>query len=244
MDVSLLALGVIPFYNDSQLNRNYDHRLGVNKGGTNDVVICHKHIQDNKGFFSKPKLVVEHDEKYESIYAPERTYQPQNIHRKFLRIYVGNKGGSIARRCTAILMVRPTVEQQYPAVQEVALTWEGLAGDVNMNTSIEKDIQPNSKALLHIVFSDSTFPNTYVDPPTPIHAVISSKDILDTFDNQHIVVRGFIVGDFIVRITVTSNNAKSHKSYFNIHVDTEWDKLYMKRLNWLKTKALSLKHSQ
>jgi hypothetical protein len=140
-------------------------------------------------------------------------------------------------------MVRPNVKQQYPALQEVALTWEGSAGNVNMNTSVEKDIQPNSKELLHVVFSDSTFPAMSVDPPIPIHAVISSKDILDTFENQHIIERGFIVGDFIVKITITSNNAKLYKSYFSVHVDTEWDKLRMKRLDWLETKALSLKRS-
>ena len=113
-----------------------------------------------------------------------------------------------------------------------------------MDTSIEKDIQPNSKELLHVVFSDSTFSTMPVDPSAPIHVVISSKDVLDTFDNQHIIERRFIVGDFIIKITITSDNAKSHKSCFSVHVDTEWDKLRMKRLDWLETKALSLKRSQ
>jgi hypothetical protein len=70
-------------------------------------------------------------------------------------------------------MVIETIPQQYPSIQEVALTWEGVAGDVNMNTSVEKDIQPNSKELLHVGFSDSTFNTTSVNPPTSIHAVIS-----------------------------------------------------------------------
>lgn len=177
--------------------------------------------------------MVEHDNKYPSIYAPERTYR--DIHRKYLRIYVKNKHGSIACCCRSTLRVIPTIQQQYPAVQDVALTWEGSAGDVNMNTSIEKDIQPNSRELLHVVFSDSTFPLIAVNPPTPIHAVVSSKDVLDTFDNQNIIERGFIIGKFTIRITVTANNAKSHESYFVVYVDKKWNKLKMKRLSRFKS---------
>jgi hypothetical protein len=126
-------------------------------------------------------------------------------------------------------MVIQSIPQQYPAIQEVALTWEGVAGEVNTNTSVEKDIQPNSRELLHVAFSDSTFPTTNTDPTTPIHAVISSKDLLDTFDNQNIIERGFIVGDFIIKITITANNAKSCYSYFSVHVGKEWNELNMKR---------------
>jgi hypothetical protein len=131
-------------------------------------------------------------------------------------------------------MVIETIPQQYPSIQEVALTWEGVAGDVNMNTSVEKDIQPNSKELLHVGFSDSTFPTTSVNPPTSIHAVISSKDLLDTFDNQHIIERAFIVGDFTIKIIITSDNAKSCNSYFSVHVGKEWNELRMKRLSLFK----------
>ena len=120
-----------------------------------------------KDFLMNPELVVEYDEKYSSEYSPKLTYQPQNIWRKFLRIHVRNKHRRIAYCCRATLMVRRLVAQQNPAVQEVALTWEGWSGNVNMNTSLEKDIQPNSKELLHVMFSDSTFPTTHVDPPVP-----------------------------------------------------------------------------
>ena len=58
-----------------------------------------------KDFLMNPELVIEHDKKCQSIFAPERTYQPQNIHRKFLRTYVRNKHACIAQRCKATLIV-------------------------------------------------------------------------------------------------------------------------------------------
>ena len=54
--------------------------------------------------------------------------------------------------------------KQYPAIEDVQLAWEGQSGDVNVNTIIEKDIPPYGEELLHVVFSDSSFPNTPVDP--------------------------------------------------------------------------------
>ncbi|MGB7955091.1 MAG: hypothetical protein WCF23_14020 [Candidatus Nitrosopolaris sp.] len=71
--------------------------------------------------------------------------------------------------------------QQYPAVQEIALTWEGSAGDVNMSTSVEKDRQPNSKELLHVMIFWSVVSTT---THTPIYIVIPSKDVFDTLENQ------------------------------------------------------------
>lgn len=79
---------------------------------------------------------------------------------------------------------------------------------MKVNTNIEKDIQPNSKELLHVIFSDSTFPSVKVDPPTPIHAMISTKELLDNTKNQF-VERGFTVGDFKIKVTITSDNAKA-----------------------------------
>jgi hypothetical protein len=33
-------------------------------------------------------------------------------------------------------------EQQYPAIEDIQLAWEGQAGEVNVNTTHKKDIQP------------------------------------------------------------------------------------------------------
>ena len=68
----------------------------------------------------------------------------------------------------------PTVDQPYPAIQEVILGWEGSVDGVNENIEPGKDINPKSRELVHVVFSDSSFPTISVDPPPPKHAVISS----------------------------------------------------------------------
>jgi hypothetical protein len=73
---------------------------------------------------------------------------------------------------------------------------------------------------LHIIFSDSSFPNTPVDPPTPIHAVISSKQDLDTFSLH--VEHGFVVG------------------IFKVHVGKQWDRLEMKQLSWSQRRRVKL----
>ena len=154
--------------------------------------------------------------------------------------YIGNFSGFMLetsvlksqKNCRARLIVIPTAQQQYPAIQDVPLTWEGQ--DVNVDTNIEKDIQPNSRELLHIIFSDSTFPTVNVDPPTPIHAVISREEFLDNTSSQFIE-SGFIVGDFKIKVTITSDNAKECKSYFSVYVGNEWDQLSMKKIPWFKS---------
>ena len=186
-------------------------------------------------FFNKSRLSIKHDEReYPSIYAPTRTYTSVNISRKYLRIHVENKGNVTAYKCKARLRVIRTVDQQYPTIEDVQLAWEGSKGDINVNTTIEKDIYPNAPELLHVIVSDSSFPNIPVEPSNhPIHAVISSKDTLDTF-NPRIIEHGFVVGDFVFGIIVTAERAKCI-SYFRVHIDSQWDKLSMKKLSVLET---------
>jgi hypothetical protein len=191
-------------------------------------------VRIGKDFFNKPRLSIKQDEKkYPSIYAPARTYTSVGISRKYLRIHVENRGNVAAYKCKARLRVIRTVDQQYPAIEDVVLVWEGSKGDVNMNTTIEKDVHPNAPELLHVIFSDSSFPNIPVEPSNPIHAVISSKNMLDTF-NPRIIEHGFVVGDFVFGIIVNTERAKCI-SYFKVHIDSEWDKLSMRKLSVFET---------
>lgn len=66
------------------------------------------------------------------------------------------------------------MQQPYPAIQEVILGWEDSVDSVNENIGPRKEIDPKSRELVHVVFSDSSFPARLVDPPDPKHAVISS----------------------------------------------------------------------
>jgi len=191
------------------------------------------------GFFRRARLHIQHNERrYSSIYAPARTYPNIGISRKYLRIQVRNRGKEVATNCEARLIVIRTIAQQSPAIEEVILGWEGTVGNVNKNIQRTQFIDPKSRQLLHIVFSDSTFPTIQVDPPNPIHAVISSKATLDSFINPRIIEHGFVPGQFIVKISVTSENANCHE-YFKIDVNNQWDKLSMKKLSWLEKRKLN-----
>ena len=195
-------------------------------------VIYTQRCKNNKGFFSKPRFTIEHDEnKYPNIYAPARTYQSLNLSRKYPRIRVRNKGKTVAQNCKASLIVKPRIQgQQYPSIEDVQLAWEGSSNEVNTNTTIIRDIQPDEKARLHVIFSDSSFPNIHVDSPAPIYAVISSKEVLDTYIKPRIIEHGFVVGDFDIEVTICSDNAKAHKCHFRIHVRENWLGLSMERL--------------
>jgi hypothetical protein len=117
-------------------------------------------VRIGKDFFNRPRLSIKYDEnKHPSIYAPARTYPSAGISRKYLRIHVENNGNVAAHKCKARLRVIRTVNQQYPAIEDVVLAWEDSEGDVNMNTTTEKDVHPNAPELLHVIFSDSSFPD-------------------------------------------------------------------------------------
>ena len=112
------------------------------------------------------------------------------------------------------------------------LGWEGQAGTVNVNMESSKDIDPKARQLVHVVFSDSSFPTRTVDPPSPIDAVISSRDAL-VFRPPRIIEHGFVPGDFIVKISITCERA-SCEDYFRIRVGNEWNRLTMSKLRWFE----------
>jgi hypothetical protein len=107
----------------------------------------------DKRFFNRLRLHITHNQKkYPSIYAPERTYQPQNTSRRYLRIHVKNKGKKKAENCTAKLRVIPqNDEQQYPAIEDIQLAWEGKIGEVNVDT-IPKKIYNRMERNFYILF--------------------------------------------------------------------------------------------
>jgi hypothetical protein len=48
-----------------------------------------------------------------------------------------------AENCVAkLIVILQNDEQQYPAIEDIQLAWEDQAGEVNVNTTHKKDIQP------------------------------------------------------------------------------------------------------
>lgn len=190
-------------------------------------------------FFRRPRLKIQYDEnRFPAIYVPQRTYVDTQVSRTYLRVYVKNFGGEPARDCEARLITIPTVKQPYPAIQEVVLGWEGSVDGVNDKIESNKDIEPKSRQLVHIVYSDSSFPARDVKPPEPKHAVIASTAAL-TDVRPRIVENGYSSADYVIRISITSESASTSCSeYFRLHVDNRWNKLSMRKLTWLEKRRI------
>jgi len=133
----------------------------------NNTSYSHRGKSRNR-FFRKPRLKIQHNEdRFQAIYAPRRTYTDTQISRTYLRIHVKNSGRETATNCQARLITIPTIQQPFPAIQEVILGWEGTVDGVNENIESRKEIDPKSRELVHVVFSDSSFPTIPVVPPEP-----------------------------------------------------------------------------
>ena len=78
-----------------------------------------------------------------------------------------------------------------------------------------------------------------MNPPSPIHAVISSKEALQSL-TPRIIEHGLVPGNFIVKITVTSEKANCHEC-FEIHIDREANKLTMKKFLGSKNVRLAIR---
>jgi hypothetical protein len=111
------------------------------------------------------------------------------------------------------------------------------SSSTNVNDISESmNIQANSSRLLHVVFSDSDFANTDVNAPRR-YACISTFDRLETplrgpagQTNNLRVEDSFTNGEFVVEITITSDEGHYTTSRFLINVDTDWTNLKMKKL--------------
>ncbi|MGH9911853.1 MAG: hypothetical protein ACRD4W_05380 [Nitrososphaeraceae archaeon] len=192
----------------------------------------HSHCRESRSrFFRKPELIIEYDNKRPNIHWPARTctFNDVTIHRQYLRVNIWNKGQGPAEHCKARLIVKPINNQkQYPSIEYVELAWGGDTRYIQVNTITEESIQPKERKLLHIIFSDSQFPSVKGDPPNPIHACILSKQNLERV-GIFPVEQGFIVGEFVVEITVVSGRAHVREEFI-IHVDEEWSKLSMEKM--------------
>lgn len=197
-----------------------------------------------ESLFFRPRLSMEYNVKtYPSIYSPDRTYPIVGISRRYLRMYVKNAklASKVAENCNASLIVIPLNSGiQYPANEYVKLAWEGSVNEVNVKTKTSRHIQPGEKGLLHLIFSDSTFPSVQVNPPSPIYAVVSSKDALDVF-HPRIIEHGFLIGSFIVEVSITSDNSRPCKCYFKVDVGDQWNNLTMSKLSWFHGQIIRLR---
>ena len=172
-------------------------------------------------FFSKAKLSIEHDENQPHTFSPELGLVTQDGNilctQKYLRIFVKNKGRSIAHRCKAELqLVNEDTPYRKPSTDLKPLTWSG--------PSLEKDIgAKNGKELLHVVFSDSRLSKLPENPEDiNIYALASTMESLYNPARMWRAQDGFGAGDFNIEITITSEEGQVAKSNFRIVVERDF----------------------
>jgi hypothetical protein len=89
-------------------------------------------------------LSIEHGEKPTNIFATAKFYE--GFERKYLRVYVHNKGHVAANNCTAEALISSTGDLK-------TLCWDDI--EPLSRLSNERNIAVEGKEILNIVFSDS-----------------------------------------------------------------------------------------
>jgi hypothetical protein len=200
----------------------------------------------NYSIFFRPKLRIKFDpNRDQNTFAPSHHFGLQDGYtQKYLRVLVRNNGHRSLHNCQAelrILIDKDTSENdlmRYPSDEPKLLAWGSHPQSLN-NLSTNMNIQANSCRLLHVVFSDSDFANMNVDAPRR-YACISTVDRLDTplrptgQSNNLTVEDSFTNGDFLVEISVSSDEGPYKISKFLVTVDTDWRNLRMRKISQLE----------
>jgi hypothetical protein len=194
-------------------------------------------------YFFRPKLRIEfHEDKEKSTFTPERTFgETRNaiFIRKYKRIRVRNNGRGLARNCKARLEItipKGADPNRYPSDDSRNLYWEGSG--IQQDTSTIKNIQPmEGRELLHVVFSDSRFLNTSMIPQQKFASISTNESL----NHLGIVVEdGFAEGDFIVVVTVVSDETAT-RAKFKVHVERDYRGLSMNKLSKFENLKLRLR---
>jgi len=196
-------------------------------------------VTNNSSFFRKPRLRVEYDESDQETFAPEITFLDGNFTQKHLKIRIRNRGLIVAQNCIGQLRViipkgaNPTL---YPSRDSKQLTWGRSTDKSDISNQI--NIHPIiGEGLLHIAFSDSRFKDIPIkDAPTK-YASVSIFERLRI--NELRVIDSFSIGDFIVEVVVSSNEAHC-KTKMRISIADNYRAIKMTKLTRFERLKLRL----
>jgi hypothetical protein len=208
-----------------------------------DNYSCH---YSNHSLFFRPRLKIEFDpRRNQNTFAPSHGFGGLDGYtQRYLRVLVRNKGHRSLHNCQAelrILIPKNTSENdlsRYPSDEPKLLAW-GRHPQSLEPLSCSMNIQANSGRLLHVVFSDSDFANMNIIGPRR-YACISTIDRLQVEPrpagqaNNLRVEDSFTDGEFIIEISVTSDEGPYKISKFLVTIGTDWSGLKMRKISRLE----------
>jgi hypothetical protein len=153
-----------------------------------------------------------------------------NFEQKYLRVRVRNNGWGVASNCSAYIHVpvpRVADSANYPSTELKPLAFGRTPDKTDLSPSVE--IHPKiGHAILHVIFSDSSFANIPIRNAPRRYASIS---ILERLQNNDLRVEdSFTLGDFDINLLVTSDRGHC-KGKLRVHVDTNHLALSMTKLS-------------
>lgn len=155
---------------------------------------------------------------------------------KYITIKVKNTGHNTLHQCYAELSVIRS-NNLGPEDDSKQLTWGRYPG-VSKDLTAFKNIQANGEQILHVMFSHSDFVNTSVSDGSKRYACVFTFECL-TGNNvsrtpHHATYLpsddSFSDGKFIIKISITSEEAISKDMLFLVDVNQNYDKLNMRTL--------------
>jgi hypothetical protein len=195
--------------------------------------------------FFRPKIKIEFDPiREQNTFAPQHTFQVGYVAKytqRLLRVRVRNSGHRTLHNCQAELTVKihdGDNSNKYPSDDAKPLAWGRHPQSMYDLTSV-RNIQGHGSQLLHVVFSDSHFATTNVDAPRR-YACISTIERLE-YEKKELRSRGdtannltvedsFTNGEFDIEIMITSDEGPFSYTEFRIHVESDFQKLSMKKI--------------
>ncbi len=150
--------------------------------------------------------------------------------RKYQKICIKNSGG-VARNCEAELrLIKWDNSAIAPSKESKSLVWWNSSRD---NILLKQDISGKiGTKYLYVVFSEEIFANKSKDS-NDIYAFVSTEEELFPKDIRT-RLNGFGIGNFIIEVTVTSEDGSIAKANFELHVDKDFRKLSMRKISQKK----------
>jgi hypothetical protein len=137
---------------------------------------------------------------------------PSGITRKSLKVKVANQGGAIAHQCRGEFQVI-SGESRHPSDIKT-LCWDN-------ENSRSIDIGINRSEFLNIVFADSNFPTMYHGIVPNIFALSSTHESLYRRIKYTLAQDAFGIGDFVIKLTVASDEGIIDTKRLTLHVDKD-----------------------
>ncbi len=189
-------------------------------------------------FFIKPSLSVVYGPRYQDLCIQESD-MPFGNKRRFLNIIVRNSGLTIAENCEASLTLEKTTNKDRPPSKEPKrLLWDN-------NQEYRTIGKRNGDAILHIVFSDSSFTLPQLDNTNTLaegrktYAMVSTVRSFGNLNPNTIpfVQDGIGIGDSYFTLVIKTIRGVYIEERLKIHVSNNWHDLSLEDTRFEKYRS-------